>query len=48
MDNSLRPFDEVLIVNEDDNLLGVGRTLFNSLEIKTLKRGMVVEIRETV
>ncbi|MFP3255902.1 MAG: tRNA guanosine(15) transglycosylase TgtA [Thermoplasmata archaeon] len=48
MDEYLRPFDEVLVVNEEDELIGVGRTFFNWLEIKTLRKGMVVEIRETL
>jgi 7-cyano-7-deazaguanine tRNA-ribosyltransferase len=48
MDEYLRPFDEVLVVNEGDELIGVGRTFFNWLEIKTLRKGMVVEIRETL
>jgi Prefoldin, molecular chaperone implicated in de novo protein folding, alpha subunit len=34
MDEYLRPFDEVLVVNEEDELIGVGRTFFNWLEIK--------------
>lgn len=48
MDSSLRPYDEVLVVNRDDELIGVGRTLYNWDEIKTLKKGMVVEIRENM
>lgn len=48
MDNSLRPYDEVLVVNENDDLIGVGRTFFNWQEIRTLKKGMVVEIRENL
>ncbi|MGC9166696.1 MAG: tRNA guanosine(15) transglycosylase TgtA [Thermoplasmata archaeon] len=48
MDHNLRPKDEVLIVNENDDLIGVGQTLFSYKEIKNMKKGMAVEIRETL
>ncbi len=48
MDHSLRPRDEVLIVNENDELIGVGQTHFSFREIRGMKKGMAVEIRETL
>lgn len=48
MDPELRPMDETLVVNENDELIGVGRTFFNREEALTLRKGMVVELRETL
>lgn len=48
MDSNLRPYDETLIVNENDDLIGVGRTFFNREEALTLRKGMVVELRENL
>ncbi len=48
MDPELRPFDETLVVNENDELIGVGRTFFNREEALTLRKGMVVELREII
>ncbi len=48
MDPDLRPFDETIIVNESDQFIGVGRTLFTRDEALKIKKGMVVELREFV
>jgi len=48
MDDALRPGDEVLVVDEDDNLLAVGRTLMNRLEALSFQRGMCVKVREGI
>ncbi|MGC8715666.1 MAG: tRNA guanosine(15) transglycosylase TgtA [Thermoplasmata archaeon] len=48
MDPELRPMDETLVVNENDELIGVGRTFFSRDEALTLKKGMVVELRENL
>jgi len=48
MDPELRPMDETLVINEKDQLIGVGRTYFNREEALTLRKGMVVELREII
>lgn len=47
-DDSLRPGDEVLIVDEQDNLLAVGKTLMNRFEMLHFHKGMCVKVREGV
>ncbi|MEM0160432.1 MAG: tRNA guanosine(15) transglycosylase TgtA [Thermoplasmata archaeon] len=47
MDPDLIPYDEVLIVDPDDNYIGVGRTFMNKTEALKFKKGMVAEVRET-
>ncbi|KAA0007934.1 MAG: tRNA guanosine(15) transglycosylase TgtA [Thermoplasmata archaeon] len=47
-DPDLRPFDECLIVSEDDDLLGVGRTLLNREEMLSFDYGVAVKTREGV
>ncbi|MEW5760975.1 MAG: tRNA guanosine(15) transglycosylase TgtA [Candidatus Thermoplasmatota archaeon] len=45
-DEKIRPMDEVLITNEEDELLGVGRTLMNREELLSFKKGIGVKVRE--
>ena len=45
-DSELRPFDECLIVDKNDKLLAVGRTLLNHMEMKTFEYGVAVKTRE--
>jgi 7-cyano-7-deazaguanine tRNA-ribosyltransferase len=47
-DSDLRPFDECLIVNENDTLLAVGRTLLNPEEMLAFRNGMAVKTRESI
>jgi 7-cyano-7-deazaguanine tRNA-ribosyltransferase len=47
-DPELRPFDECLIVNEDDELLAVGRCLLNRLEMLSFNYGVAAKTREAV
>jgi len=47
-DPDLRPFDECLIVDEQDNLLAVGRTLLNREEMLSFQNGVVVKTREHI
>jgi len=47
-DPDLRPFDECLIVNENDTLLAVGRTLLNRVEMLAFHQGMAVKTRESI
>ncbi|MFX1315183.1 MAG: PUA domain-containing protein [Promethearchaeota archaeon] len=48
IDNSLRPFDEVIAVNQDDELLAVGRLKIPVPFIKTFSSGVAVNIRKGV
>jgi 7-cyano-7-deazaguanine tRNA-ribosyltransferase len=47
-DPDLRPYDECLIVNENDTLLAVGRTLLNRDEMLAFHQGMAVKTRESI
>jgi 7-cyano-7-deazaguanine tRNA-ribosyltransferase len=46
-DQDLRPFDECLLVTEDDTLLAVGRTLLNPNEMHAFQSGIAVKTRES-
>lgn len=48
IDENLRPWDEVLIVDEDDNLCGVGRLLLSPHEVLYFTKGVAVITREGV
>jgi len=45
MDNTLRAYEEVLIVNSKDDLLGTGTLMLSPREIKAFERGMAVRTR---
>ncbi len=45
-DPRIRPYDEVMIVDENDSLIGVGRTLLDYESMITATRGAAVQIRE--
>jgi len=45
MDETLRPYEEVLIVDRDDILLGVGKLLLSPEEAKSFKKGAAVQVR---
>jgi len=47
-DPQLRPLDECLIVDEDDNLLAVGRCLLNRIEMLSFNYGIAVKTRESL
>lgn len=47
IDEDLRPWDEVLIVDEDDRLCGVGRLLLSPSEILYFTRGVAVLTRDS-
>ena len=47
-DPELRPFDECLIVDENDKLLGAGRTLLNRDEMLSFNYGIAVKTREPI
>ena len=46
--NELRPYDEALIVNENDELLAVGQCLLNREEMLDFERGVAVKTREAI
>ena len=45
-DPELRPFDECLVVDRQDALVAVGRTLMNREEMLAFDRGVAVQVRE--
>ncbi|MCK5548197.1 MAG: DUF5591 domain-containing protein, partial [Thermoplasmata archaeon] len=45
-DEELRPMDEVLVVDDKDNLVAVGRARMNREEMLSFKKGVAVEVRE--
>lgn len=47
-DESLRPFEEVLVVNEDDKLIGLGRTILDYTTMVTATHGVAVQLREKI
>ena len=47
-DDALRPYDEALIVSEDDELIAVGQAIMNKDEMMAFERGMAVKTREGI
>lgn len=47
-DPGIRPGDEVLVVDEGDNLLAVGRALLSGREMLHFRRGMAVNVKDHV
>jgi len=45
VDDMIRPFDEVLIVDRSDNLIGTGKALLSACEISSFMRGVAVDVR---
>lgn len=48
IDEMLRPFDEVIVVNQDDELLGIGRLKVPVSYAKSFSRGIAVNIRKGI
>jgi 7-cyano-7-deazaguanine tRNA-ribosyltransferase len=48
MDRNLVPDDEVIVVNEDDEIAGVGRVVLTADECRTFRTGIAVKVREGV
>jgi uncharacterized protein with predicted RNA binding PUA domain len=44
-DEEIRAKDEVIVVDEDNHVLAVGRTLLSSAEMKAFKTGVAVKVR---
>ena len=47
-DTNLRPFDECVIVDENDMFLAVGRTLLNRDEMLSFHQGVAVKTRDSI
>jgi len=44
-DDTIRAKDEVVVVDEDNRVLAVGRALLSSMEMKAFKTGVAVKVR---
>ncbi len=47
-DPEIRPEEEVIVVNENDDVLAVGRALLSGVEMKRFRRGVAVKVRRGV
>ena len=47
-DPEIRPYDEVLVVNRNGELLATGQTLLNGEELKVFQSGLAVKVRRGV
>jgi len=45
VDKSIRAYDEVLVVDENDNLLATGKAVLGAKEMIEMERGMAVNVR---
>ena len=45
MDENIRPMEEVIVVDKDDNFLATGRAILIKNEVKSLKKGIAVKVR---
>jgi predicted RNA-binding protein (TIGR00451 family) len=48
VDPELRPAEEVLVVDQEDRLLAVGRSFFNAEEMLSFKIGVAVKVRHGI
>ncbi|NVM34963.1 MAG: pseudouridine synthase [Candidatus Lokiarchaeota archaeon] len=48
IDENLRPFDEVIVVNQDDELLGIGKLKIPVSYATSFSRGIAVNIRRGI
>ncbi|MHA1149257.1 MAG: PUA domain-containing protein [Promethearchaeota archaeon] len=48
IDENLRPMDEVIVVNEEDELLAIGRLKLPVIYIKALKSGIAINVRKGI
>jgi uncharacterized protein with predicted RNA binding PUA domain len=47
-DEEIRPHEEVLVIDERDNIIGIGKSKLTGLEMKAFKRGLAVKVRKGV
>ena len=45
MDDELRPMEETIVVDKNDNFLATGRAQLIKGEVKSLKKGIAVRVR---
>ncbi|MBS7658010.1 MAG: PUA domain-containing protein [Candidatus Bathyarchaeia archaeon] len=45
VDDALRPQDEVIVVDENDNLVAVGKAVLSGEEMKSFKHGVAIKVR---
>ena len=48
IDNTLRPLDEVIVVNQLDELLGIGRLMIPVPYVRSFQNGIAVNIRKGI
>lgn len=48
IDPDLRALDEVIVVNQDDDLLAIGKLMFPVPYVKSFKRGIAVNVRKGI
>ncbi|MFX1256442.1 MAG: PUA domain-containing protein [Promethearchaeota archaeon] len=46
IDNNLRAMDEIIVVNQNDELLGIGRLKIPIIYVKSFKSGIAVNVRK--
>ncbi len=47
-DNEIRPQEEVVVINEKNEVLAVGKALLTGMEMKAFRRGVAVRVRRGV
>ena len=45
MDDELRPMEEAIVVDKDDNFLATGRAQLIKNEVKSLRKGIAIKVR---
>jgi predicted RNA-binding protein (TIGR00451 family) len=48
IDESLRPLDEVIVVNQEDELLAIGRLMIPVPYVKSFKSGIAINVRKGI
>lgn len=48
IDCNLRPFDEVIVVNQEDDLLAIGRLVLPVSYVKSFKIGIAINVRKGI
>jgi predicted RNA-binding protein (TIGR00451 family) len=48
VDDTLRPGEDVVVVNEEKEILAVGRSVIDGFSMKQFKRGQAVKVREGI
>ncbi len=44
-DEEIRPHEEVMVINEENEVLAVGKAMLSGREMKAFKRGVAVRVR---